>query len=174
MPTGSIPFEEHVPHTVTELGLDLTPARSKTRRIVLAVVGVALVVGVFVLTRGDKVTLRNLAPGDCYRPAVSDIAASVHRAPCDRAHGGQLVGLFAHPAAKGDPFPGGGELALYGEGACATRAQSVAGRSVGDLAASGVSLRIAGPSAEQWAKGERTIGCSFASSGSSDLDHPIG
>jgi hypothetical protein len=175
LPTGAVPFEEHVPHTVSELGLELDSRRDRRPLVVGAVAAVAVVAALaFVLLRGDSTTIADLAPLDCYSPAVDDVDAAVSRHGCDDRHGAQLVGLFgADPAADGS-YPGASELALFGEAACRTTAEDQAGRSLDDLADDGIVLRIAVPDEQTWDGGDHSVACSFVRTGTRDLTTPIG
>jgi hypothetical protein len=173
MPTGAIPFEEHTPYTVTELGLDLD--RRSRRPLLLFGVGVALAVlgiAAYLLTRGDDTAVRDLAPKDCYSPAVSDLNAAVHRRDCDGAHGAEFVALFS-PIELGAAYPGAEELALFGEGACRVSAEKLAGTSADDLVTRGVVLRIAVPDEQAWEAGEHRVACSFATPDAEDLTKPV-
>jgi hypothetical protein len=176
MPTGAIPFEEHVPRTVDELGLELDD-RPRSRRlpyIIGAVVLVTIVAIALLLTRGEPTVVADLAPGDCFSPATGDLGAALDRKACDGAHGGQFVSLFPVPDQGDDTYPGAEELAVFGEATCADRAEDAAGTSVAALAAQGVTLRIAVPDEQEWSAGEHSVACSFASDGSEDLTEPVG
>jgi hypothetical protein len=177
MPTGAIPFEEHVPYTASELGLELGQGSGGSRRrmVVVAVIAVAAAVAVAVLiSRGSTTTLADLPPRACYSPAVEDAQASVHRKACSERHQAQLVGLFAATSASGGAYPGASELALFGDGACRTEAEHQAGRTLDALEAGGTILRIAVPDEPSWSKGDRDVACSFVRQGAADLTKPVG
>lgn len=176
MPTGAIPFEEHVPRTVKEIGLELDD-RPRSRRLMIMVGGVLLLTVlsiVILLTRSDPTVIADLAPGDCFSPATGDLGAELDRKGCDGPHGGQFVSLFPVPDQGDDTYPGAEELAILGEATCADRAEDAAGTSLEAFGARGIALRIAVPDEQEWSAGEHSVSCSFASEGSDDLTKPVG
>jgi hypothetical protein len=127
----------------------------------------------YLVTRGGGTRLGDLAPKDCYSPAVSDMGASIHRRSCDGAHGAEFIALFS-PTELSDAYPGAEELALFGDGACRVTAERLAGETMDELASSGIILRIAVPDEQAWDGGEHRVACSFATPDAKDLTKPIG
>lgn len=98
-----------------------------------------------------------LATGECYRLWTAGERPAYERVACGEPHDAEAVAILAHPAPRGEPYPGATTLQLDAEAACVAAFGRYTGR---DYAADAAhEITIAPPDPAAWVAGRRGIAC---------------
>lgn len=139
-----------------------TPQSSSTRRLLVAVGWVGLVV--FQVVRGGLSGTESLEVGDCFNSSQLTGTGSVVEltdvdvVACDEPHLGETFATVDYAAKTGGSFPGNPALARFAAERCAPEMEAFVD---GDPLDSGFDLTAITPNEDGWEAGDRTIECTL-------------
>jgi hypothetical protein len=120
-------------------------------------------------SEGEEISAFDLEVGDCFSVERNELT-SVIVVECVRSHEYEVFGVFDHPAAPGEPFPGDAVIVEYADTACQPFFEEYVGH---DYQTSIWYITSLTPSDGTWAGGDREITCTLNRQDDNDNEEPI-